>query len=134
MANKVIQMYDGNDKIFPSVALEGWKVLPLDSAFEAYSENSTPYYRKSGNIVEACGIVKPKSAIAAGGATVIGTLPVGYRPGKTLYQLCQGSGKASWLLTIYINGTLNLSRYGTTADSEVIAGAWLPFHITFTTG
>ena len=100
----------------------GWKNATLTSNFNAYSNisSNTPQYRKVGNIVEIRGVVS------------IFTLPTGYRPSNAIFEICQGSGKNVWLLTINSNGTVQFSRYGTNANATARTSAWLCFNKTFT--
>lgn len=112
----------------------GWTNVTLSSSFKAYGNNSsnTPQYRKTGNVIEIRGIVSPKSDLAGSNTGVtIFTLPSGYRPTKTVYEICQGSGRNVWLLTINTNGTVQFSRYGITANATANTSAWLCFNKIF---
>jgi hypothetical protein len=113
----------------------GWKNATLTSNFNAYSNisSNTPQYRKVGNIVEIRGVVSPKSNLTGSttGVTIF-TLPTGYRPSNAIFEICQGSGKNVWLLTINSNGTVQFSRYGTNANATASTSAWLCFNKTFT--
>lgn len=111
------------------------KNATLTSNFNAYSNisSNTPQYRKVGNIVEIRGVVSPKSNLTGSttGVTIF-TLPTGYRPSNAIFEICQGSGKNVWLLTINSNGTVQFSRYGTNANATASTSAWLCFNKTFT--
>lgn len=112
----------------------GWTTATLTSSFKPYSDNSssTPEYRKIGKMVEIRGIVAPTSNIASGGSANIFTLPTGYRPHKEVYTICQGSGRAIWLLTIHPDtGIVQFGRYGKEDYAEASTSVWLPFHATF---
>ena len=90
-------------------------------------------YRKIGDIVEIKGIVSPKNDLAGSNTGVtIFTLPSGYRPTKTVYEICQGSGRNVWLLAINTNGAVQFSRYGVTGNITANSSAWLCFDKTFT--
>lgn len=116
----------------------GWKTATLSSAFENYysSGSEAPKYRRSGNIVEIRGTVKPTADILYSTTyTNIFTLPEGYRPDTSVFALCQGSGNCTWLLQVNNEGGVGLGRYregetSTTAKNSV----WLPFHCTFLVG
>lgn len=112
---------------------EGWKTATLSSFFLAYYNGVYPQFRKSGNRVAIRGTIKPSSTIAGGSTntTEIFTLPEGFRPSLTLVQLCQGSGKNTWLLTVSTDGKVKFSRYGTSSLADCPASAWLPFYFEF---
>lgn len=116
----------------------GWLQVTLTNQFQAYNEESTniPKYRKVGNLVEIRGIVAPTSNIPAGTSPVIAfTLPSGFRPsGSQRYFICQGSGRNVWLLTVYPDGNVGVSRYGTTSIIDIPTTAWLPFNAVFMVG
>lgn len=110
----------------------GWENATLTSAFKNYGSDTSPEYRKIGKVVEIRGQVSPNSAIASGGTATIFTLPEEYRPSKTAYTLCQGSGKNTWLLSVTATGNVDFGRYGTNANAQCPTNAWLPFSATFT--
>lgn len=112
----------------------GWNTATLASGFQPYNGtiSNTPQYRKIGKQVKIRGVLSPTTAIAGSAtAKTIFTLPEGFRPSKSEYTLCQGSGKNTWLLTISYNGNVGISRYGTTESSEIPTSAWLPFEHEF---
>ena len=109
----------------------GWKAFSFSSAFENYGTDHPMQYRRVGNVVELRGVCKPTAEIAAGGSATIGTLPAGYRPSDTVYQLCQGSGKNTWLCSINSSGAITFARYGGEANVAAGTGVWLPFTITY---
>lgn len=111
----------------------GWINATLTSQFTEYSSSETPQYRKFGWLVEIRGAVKPTSAIAGSNTEyTIFTLPDGYRPGRGIRALCQGSGVAKWLLTVNPNGNVTFSRYGTSALEQARTGVWLTMNIVYT--
>lgn len=101
--------------------------------FTLYDNNYQIQYRKIGKIVEVRGVVKPVREIAGSADNhTIFTLGSGYRPGKNIQTLCQGSGTNTWLLSITTDGTVRFSRYNNGSGYvNAPAGAWLPFQITF---
>ncbi len=119
----------------------GWIYPTLNSTFTTYADNAanTPRYRKHGQIVEIRGAVAPTVDIE--GSTdnhVIFNIPDGYRPAAGIYTLCQGSGTATWLLSITSGGDVRLARYrnGDTyaiaaAKTESSDGSWLPFQVIY---
>lgn len=111
----------------------GWREFPYASGFENYAENNTLRYHRMGNVVELVGTAKPTASISAGGSGTIGTLPTGFRPGQNVYIECQGSGKATWILTISSGGVCTFARYGAGANEAAGTTAWLPMHAAFLT-
>lgn len=114
----------------------GFVKLDLTSDFKAYNnyEPYIPRYRKSGKMVYVYGVVMPTAEISASDSGVtIATLPSFARPAMAVQTVCQGSAMNRWLFTISTDGTMTLSRYGTTAISAVPANAWLPFNVAFMT-
>jgi hypothetical protein len=111
-----------------------WHSATLSSSFKVYGDNSevAPEYRRTDKVVEIRGQVAPTTAITSGGTATIFTLPEGYRPSKTVYALCQGSGKNTWLLSVTAGGNVDLGRYGVNANAQCPIGAWLPFSAKFT--
>ena len=107
--------------------------MTITSSFEQYSSGDTTNAIRAGNVVTVVGVLKPKSNIAAGNSTTMFTLPSGYRPTRTLRFIQQGSGVMRWLLEIESGGAVKISRYGTTSDSQIAAGQWLPISATFVT-
>lgn len=111
----------------------GWIEATLTSDFKIYNDdsNNTPKYRKRSKTVEIIGVVAPTSELASGAIKTIFTLPVGYRPSKTIQRLQQGSGKNSWLSVANPTGTVQIHRYGSTSNAACPTTAWLPFQIEF---
>lgn len=114
------------------------RTLTLTADFKVYSGQAanTPWCRKtSSGLVEVRGAVSPTAAdnaIGTNTATVICTLPVGFRPAEGFYQLCQGSGNALWLLSVAPDGTVGAARHrDVTGPTTPGTSSWLPFHITF---
>ncbi len=111
----------------------GWKNLTLDSAFNAYSSNTSPKYRVNGNLVTVMGAVSPKTAFtsSADKVTFASGIPEYFRPNTPLAFVCQGSGMNRWACGVETNGTLTISRYGTTENVNVPTSAWLIFNCTY---
>lgn len=106
-----------------------WIDIPLASGFVAYS-GMTPQYRIKGTCVEVRGAVSPTTAITSSNDRVtFATLPV--KPTSDIYELCQGSGKNTWLFSIQPTGEMTVSRYGTTSNAQIPTTAWLVFHAVF---
>lgn len=113
----------------------GWLQATLTNQFKAYHDidGNIPRYRKVGKTVEIRGVLAPTSTIAASNdETIAFTLPSGFRPSGTQRDyICQGSGRNVWLLTVFPEGDVGVSRYGTTANSDIPTSAWMPFNAVF---
>ena len=126
-----------NNKINSLVGdIDTWhEITELTSDFKIYDGADPIQYRKVGNVVEVCGQLAPVSTLPGSSTAVIMfTLPEGYRPNKTRYFVCQGSGTNKWVLTIYTSGSVGFSRYGTTEMIECSPDRWLPFNVMFIAG
>lgn len=113
----------------------GTTAVPWGSGFANYGDVNQLRFRKVGKTVVITGQVTTTAEISASAdPKTIFTLPSGYRPAsQAIYVRCQGSGTNTWLCTIASGGTVTISRYGTTAASDVPVGAWLPISVTFLT-
>lgn len=111
----------------------GWKNLTIDSAFAAYSSNTAPRYRVNGNLVTIMGAMSPKAAYtsSADKVTMASGIPEALRPTTPLCFVCQGSGMNKWACGIETNGTVTVSRYGTSEFANVPTSAWLIFNCTY---
>ena len=111
----------------------GWKNLTIDSAFNAYSDNTQPRYRVNGSLVTVMGAVSPKTAYTSSTTkvTFASGIPEGLRPDTPLTFICQGSGLNRWACGIETNGTITISRYGITENASVATTAWLIFNCTY---
>lgn len=107
--------------------------LPLASGYQANSAAETPQIRRWGKTVQIVGAVKPTAQIASGAGVTFANIPAGYRPTKQICQICQGSQNALWLLVVYTDGRMVVSRYrtGALANAVAPAGAWLTFNVTY---
>lgn len=101
--------------------------------FTLYDNDYQIQYRKIGKIVEIRGVVKPTKAIPGSSDNhTIFTLMEGYRPSKYIYEVCQGTGACSWLLSITTGGVVRFARYNDgTKFVDTTVSTWLPFHVTF---
>lgn len=122
------------EEIKPKLADTGWIDLEFSKSFENYGTgaNNNPKYRKIGNIVMLQGVATPVNKTPTDSSQVeLFTIPEEARPSKVFYQLCQGTAKNNWLLTVNTNGSVAFSRYGTTDLTSANPGNWLPFNITY---
>ena len=109
----------------------------LSSGFEAYGTAAvnTPHAIRRGYCVTIAGAVTPKSSIDGGTTDVlVMTLPELFRPAFPVRAVNQGSSINRWMLGVDDDGSVMMSRYGTSSYAEVPAGAWLPIFATYVTG
>lgn len=116
----------------------GWQTITLNSKFHAYGNASeqptnTPQYRKVGKTVYIRGAIAPyENQTSDGSGVVFANLPSDCRPSKNVFILCQGTGTKIWMLTIYTDGDLMISRYRDGASwNTIYADHWFPFNATF---
>lgn len=110
----------------------GWIQMQLTSSFKNYSDQSKQEYRRIGKEVYLRGVMSPAATIPGSvNEVTITTLPEGFRPTRSEGQLCQGSMKNTWYLTVNQDGTVAFSRYGTTSTANAEPSAWLPFSFSY---
>ena len=114
-----------------SLEVTEWKELELSSNFEPLYEHTYVQYRRKNGQIKLRGVLTPKNKIAKDQVTTMFTLPEGFRPTRTEYFLNQGSFLNTWLLSVSIDGSAAVQKYGTTDNSEIPAGAWLGFSCSF---
>lgn len=103
-------------------------VLPVNGGSSGFTLYGAPdvLVRRRGKVVQVRGAVKPNHVTNSIGQSIV-TLPEGMRPSMNFTNLNQGSGSASWNMTVQTNGNIVLERYnGTMATSS-----WLTFSVTF---
>lgn len=109
----------------------GWIDATLTSNFKLYT-NGVCQYRKIGKYVQLRGVVTP--AVALAGSTdgvAIFTLPTDFRPTRSCYFVCQGSGVYKWLLNVHSGGNVYFERYSTSALATAGVNTWLPFDVGY---
>lgn len=110
----------------------GWIQMQLTSSFKNYSDQSKQEYRRIGKEVYLRGVMSPAATIPGNvNEVTITTLPEGFRPTRSEGQLCQGSMKNTWYLTVNPDGAVAFSRYGTTSTAAAEPSAWLPFSFSY---
>lgn len=110
----------------------GWIQMQLTSSFKNYSDQSKQEYRRIGKEVYLRGVMSPAARIPGSvNEVTITTLPEGFRPTRSESQLCQGSMKNTWNLTVNPDGAVAFSRYGTTSTAAAEPSAWLPFSFSY---
>lgn len=110
----------------------GWIQMQLTSSFKNYSDQSKQEYRRIGKEVYLRGVMSPAATIPGSvNEVTITTLPEGFRPTRSEGQLCQGSMKNTWYLSVNPDGAVAFSRYGTTSTAAAEPSAWLPFSFSY---
>lgn len=110
-----------------------WKTASPLSPFKLYGQGGTPLqYMKRNGIVYLIGVVSPASNLtySQDGRTIF-KLPEGYKPTKTWYNICQGSGRNRWLLHVTYDGLVQFSRYCDNAEQTATTDSWLPMCFSF---
>lgn len=122
------------EALYRSITEVHVETLEYSSGFTGYSgAYNNPRIIKSGNVVQITGIAKTTAEIEAGQVTTLFQIPEGLRPSvNSVKSIMQGSIVNRWCLAISPDtGNVTIDRYGTTANSAIPSGAWLPFSITY---
>lgn len=129
----LVEVYDkGIYQLNKDLADTGWIQMQLTSSFKNYSDQSKQEYRRIGKEVYLRGVMSPAATIPGSvNEVTITTLPEGFRPTRSEGQLCQGSMKNTWYLSVNPDGAVAFSRYGTTSTAAVEPSAWLPFSFSY---
>lgn len=130
----------------------GWNaVTEFGVSIEQYADDQPVVYRKIGSVVYLRGACKATAELRTlNGDTfsevpvehLLFELPAGFRPSRSLFMVCHGSNACKWLLRIYgedtvgSEGRVTLARYSEPRRgyTNVEAGTWLPFCISFPVG
>ena len=105
----------------------GWKTLPLASGVITYGTTQTPKYRRIGDVVYLQGAVKGITTLAK----VIGTLPEGYRPTKSMSYAQNTSMQDSHphfaRIQIQTSGEIEIQA----STNDISATTWFPIDTSF---
>ena len=94
--------------------------ITLNSGYQSYGDDYPNKVWRFGNVVFMQGAVKPTTDKSASTSPVVfATIPPGFRPSSTFYQVCQGSGMNRWTLCVGSDGEVCWSRYGSNTSSAV---------------
>lgn len=107
--------------------------VTLNDGFTDYSSTQATSVIRNGNQVQIQGAVKNSAVLAAADSTIIGTVPVGYRPANNINITAHGSGMNLFLLQVSTAGSITVSRYGTGTQIDVPVGAWLNIGVGYIT-
>lgn len=82
-------------------------------------------YKDASGLVHVEGVIKPAAAIAAGGNSVIGTLPSDFWPASTRMNVTSYNGAAVGRIDVAANG---LMTYSNGSAAQVPAAAYVPLN------
>lgn len=120
-------VYKCVEQLLDDSADTGWKTLTLASGVTAYSNAQTPKYRKIGNVVYLYGAVKGITTLSK----VIGTLPDGYRPVKSMSYTQNTSMQDSHphfiRIQIQVNGDIDIQA----STNDISVTTWFPIDTQF---
>lgn len=112
-----------------------WVDLTIAEGFALYNGTvaNQPKYKVTGNVVTVTGILTPETEFTSSTSvvTIASGIPEDLRPPVNLQFVCQGSMMNRWNCSVNTNGTVGLSRYGTTEATTVPVNAWLCFTVTY---
>lgn len=107
-----------------------------ESGFAEYSSSALhqPRYSRNNRLVQLSGAIRNNNVVKSNVITTMAVLPVEVRPARAVRVICQGSGMNRYLLTVTLEGELNLDRYGTNSQIDVTVGSWINIACTFVAG
>lgn len=110
------------------------------SGWTDYASGYGPVVYKRGGVCTFHWEAKPTaSSVTIGGTPVtICTVPSGYRPIRTTYAICQGSGTSIYVLQINSNGAVTVQRLRENANANNVytnggsgSYSWFPMYMTY---
>lgn len=128
--DNVAQLQIDVSNLKAATADSGWLTLPLSEGIIAYNEANIPQYRKIGKLVIIRGTVKGITARN----TVIGNLPVGYRPTKAnpyVQNTSLGSGNVATQTRVTVTTTGDIKLEAISSDAVFGAEKWFPIATMF---
>lgn len=126
----------GGSKVPGTIEVIDHSQFTYYTGFAAYStsDGNTPTARKYGRIISLAGAFRATVARSTAGEVAIGKVPTGCEPPQAIRFVETGSLLNRFTLTIYADGTMAVSRYGTTQDTPLHADAWLNIGCTYIGG
>lgn len=128
--NDVAELQQDVSELKEATADSGWRTLPLSEGIEPYNEANTPQYRKIGKLVIVRGTVKGVTARN----TVVGNLPVGYRPTKSnpyVQNTTLGAGNVATQTRVVATTTGDIKIEAISSDAVFGADKWFPLATMF---
>lgn len=117
---------------FDAIIDTGWQEVTFKSGYSRYSDSTSVYIRRKGDLVELTGVWKPTSKKNASNNPVpFASIPNELKPTKSINVICPGQGKNTYMLTVDGDGFLKWSRYGTTTSIDLADGHFGSVHCTW---
>lgn len=117
------------------IQVPDYDVVTYSSGWHTYGVNQTIALYRAGNVISFHGAFSYDGAAftSSTAETVVCTIPERFRPTGDVVVLCQGSGTNTWMLRVYANGNVCMSRYRNAAGvyQQVAEGTWFPFSATW---
>jgi hypothetical protein len=120
--------WQGWNKYFSSNNPVVWNNLALSGYITSYSVGSTPEYTLKDGVVYIEGAMTNITSIG----TTVATLPVGYRPRRSVSFSSPTSGKEHARWTIGVDGRIVLEN--TTGSGTLTGTEWFPLSVNFIQG
>ena len=109
-----------------------WQEVTFKPGYARYSDSSSVYIRRKGDLVELIGVWKATSTKSASNLPVpFASIPAELKPTKSINILCPGMGKNTYILTVDTDANLKWSRYGTTTSIDLADGHFGSVHCTW---
>lgn len=120
-------VYKCTEELLEKTADSGWINLTLASGVTAYSSIQTPKYRKIGNKVYLYGAIKGLTGLPK----VIGTLPEGFRPQKSMSIIQNTSAQDSYphftRIQVKTDGDVEIQF----STNDIATTTWFPIDMEF---
>lgn len=90
-----------------------WQEVTFKPGYSRYTNSSSVYIRRKGDLVELIGVWKVTSTKSASSTPVpFASIPDELKPTKSINVICPGQGKNTYILTVDTTSELKWSRYG----------------------
>ena len=111
----------------------GWQEVTFKPGYSKYSNSSSVYIRRKGDIVELTGVWKSTSKKnASSNPTPFASIPNELKPTKAINVVCPGTGKHNYRLTVDTDANLKWSQYGTNTSIGLETNHFGHVHCTWT--
>lgn len=97
-----------------------WQEVTFKPGYSRYTNSSSVYIRRKGDLVELIGVWKSTSTKSASSIPVaFASIPDELKPTKSINVICPGQGKHTYRLTVDTDATLKWSQYGTNTSIDL---------------
>ena len=111
----------------------GWQEVTFKPGYARYSDSTSVYIRRKGDLVELTGVWKSTSTKNASSSPVpFASIPDELKPTKLINVICPGIGKHIYRLTVDTDANLNWSQYGTNTSIDLKDTYFAHVHCTWT--